>query len=210
MPTTSILWDDALGRYRDAGTGRMVGRARIRQSLDQSLVNVRRLTDSLAIDLRAGRISLLDWRTEMRDVIKQVTLASHELAVGGRAQMTPADFGAVGRRVRTNYAYLERWVADIASGLPVDGRMEVRAAMYVAHGRVTFAAVQQEQLRHRGFDEIRSILSPAEHCAECIAEAERGFIPIGQEVPIGSRQCLANDKCRVEYRNSRTGQTVAA
>lgn len=197
-------------RYRDPETGRFISRAAVRRALEESLTNLERLTDTLASDLRAGRISLLDWRQEMRGVIKQVHMAAAELAKGGRAQMTLADYGRAGQQIRRQYDYLEAWVEQIKAGLPVDGRMEPRAAQYLRSARVAYLAHQQAAFRQQGFDQTRSKLHPAEHCAQCIDEAERGWVSIGAEVPLGQRQCRANDRCTLEFRNSQTGEVLAA
>lgn len=204
----SVTWDANAFRFRR--DGRFIARATVRLELEKSLANLTKLTDSLAGDLRSGRISLMDWRQEMRDIIKVTQMAAHEIASGGREQMTPADYGRVGQRTRVQYEYLEKWTFQIASGRPLGPELESRSRQYLTAGRVAFLAHDQRNMQTRGFDEIRSVLHPAEHCAECIAEAARGFVPIGEHIAIGSRQCLGNDQCTAEYRNSQTGQILAA
>ncbi len=193
-------------RYRDPTTGRYITRAAVRTALEDSLTNVERLTESLADDLREGRIGLAEWRSEMRDVIKQVHLMARQVAVGGRAQMTPADNGAVGQAVRQQYRYLEAWTEQIKGGRSLN-ELESRSAQYLRSARTSFFKHEASVNEDAGFDEIRSILHEAEHCAECIAEAARDWVPIGSHVPIGERTCRHNDRCTTEYRNSETGQT---
>ena len=38
------------------------------------------------------------------------------------------------------------------------------------------------------------------NCDECVSEAARDWVPIGEEVPIGERQCLTHCHCSLEYR----------
>jgi len=197
-------------RYRDHETGRFVSRVAVRRTFEESLVNVERLTDSLADDLRAGRISLLEWRERMREAIKFSQMAALELTTGGRAQTTQADYGRAGQQIRRQYAYLEAWVEQIKAGLPIDNRMEPRAASYLQSALVSHRTHQRAALQAQGFDQIRSIRHPGESCAQCIAEEARGFVPIGQHVPIGQRQCLNHDNCTEEFRNSQTGEVLAA
>lgn len=208
MPDRTF-WDAEAGRYRDVG-GRFITRASVRQALEESLANLQRRTDGLQADLRAGRISLTEWREEMRTTIKQTQMAAGELAVGGRAQMTQSDYGRVGQAVRRQYGYLEAWVEQIKAGLPFDGRMEARAKQYLQAARGQYVGLEMRAMVARGYDEVRNILHPAEHCAECIAEADRGFVAAGSLIPIGARTCRANDRCTLEFRNSRTGEVVAA
>jgi hypothetical protein len=197
-------------RYRDPETGRFVSRAAIRRALEESLTNLERRTDGLQDDLRAGRISLDAWREEMRLIIKQTHMAALELAAGGRAQTTQAQYGRAGQQIRRQYAYLEAWVEQIKAGLPIDNRMEPRAASYLKSALVAHRTHQRAAFQAQGFDQIRSIRHPGESCAECIAEEARGFVPIGQHVPIGQRQCLNHDNCTEEFRNSQTGEVLAA
>lgn len=210
MPSPTILWDTLVGRYRFRASGRFVPRKAIREAIEDSLANLERRTDSIQADYRAGRISLDVFREEMRDTIKFSQMAAQELAKGGRAQMTPADYGRAGQQIRVQYAYLDGWVADLAGGAPADAKMEGRAHQYLRAARTAFIAAETETFQGRGFDQIRTILHDAEHCAECIAEAARGFVPIGEHTPIGSRVCRSNDACTAEYRNSRTGEVLAA
>lgn len=171
----------------------------MRRTLEQSLANLTRKTDSLADDLRAGRLSLNAWRDEMRQVVKQVSLASHELAVGGREQMTQADYGAVGQKVRREYAYLDRWAAQLEAGLPVSGG---RAKQYLLAGRTAYLKEESQQLERAGYDLVKSVLHVAESCAACITEASLGYIPVRQMILPGQRTCLSNCRCTLVYARS--------
>lgn len=201
MPAPKLAWDAATGRFRRSD-GRFVPRPAVRRALEESLANLTRLTDTLADDLRAGRISLLEWRAEMRETIKHVQMAASELAHGGRAQMTQSAYGAVGQRVRQQYAYLERWVAEIRAGLPIDGRMEARATLYLRAARASYLTVESEQMAERGRGLVCNVLHASESCAECIAESDKGFVPVGQLSVPGSRTCLGNCRCTLQYRAS--------
>lgn len=216
MARPSLTWDARARRYRDA-RGRFLAPGQALRSLERDLVGLRLRSDQLATDLRSGRISLEAWRIEMKRMVKHVHLGAATIAKGGRQQMTPADYGRVGQRVRAQYAYLEGWVAEIAAGrAPLDGRLTSRARLYLAAGRPTYVAVREADLRRAGFDEERSVLTlavsgkPIEHCDQCPIEERKSWQALGTMVPLGDRQCGVSDKCRVEFRNSRTGEVVAA
>lgn len=185
-------------RYRDPDTGRYLSRTTVRRALEQSLANLVRRTDALADDLRAGRISLNTWREEMRLTIKQTQMAAAEVANGGRAQMTQADYGRVGQQVRRQYEYLENWVREIQNGSPIDGRIEGRARQYLRAARSSFLALEGERMNERGYF-ARNVLSPAEHCAECLAETAKGLVPISHLTLPGHRTCRGNCKCFLLY-----------
>jgi hypothetical protein len=194
MPDPLLIWDAASGRYRDTASGRFLSRAAVRREVDASLANVVKLTDTLADDLRAGRISLNQWREEMRDVIKAAQMGPSAIAAGGYDQMTQADFGRVGQRIRREYQYLEQWVEQIKGGLPIDNRMESRSRQYIRSGRTTFLALESQDMAERGFW-ARNVTRAGEHCAECLAEEAKGLVPVNQLKPIGQRQCLGNCNC---------------
>lgn len=204
----AIRWDPGSRRYRDP-RGRFVSRQQVREGLDAVLDASDREMGRLSQRPRDGAISLADWEAGMMRQIKITHLAAAVLERGGWQQMTPADFGRVGRQIRDEYARLRNFAAQIASGAqPLDGTLLRRARMYGQAGRGTFYRLAQQSWSERGFDEERSILNPADHCPGCLSQAALGWQPLGQMIPIGQRDCLSNDRCDVEYRNSATGETV--
>lgn len=192
-------WNEASGRYITAN-GRFVPQASVRRALDGALQRAQTRFVGIANDLRESRISLTEWERRMREAVKDVHLYSAAAARGGWAQMSAADFGRVGRIVRDQYTFLNRFAADIASGAPLDGRFLQRVELYAQSGRRTFHLTERFLARARGMTEERSVLHPAEHCAVCVAEAARGWVPIGQLIPIGERTCLSRDQCSLEFR----------
>lgn len=203
-----FTWDRRSQRYRGPD-GRFVSSSQIRSVLDRTLANTRDRIEDLAYQLQRGDVSIDQWLVEMRSAVKDVQLYSTALAKGGWAQMTQADFGRVGRIVRDQYVYLDRFVADIMAGYPLDGRFIRRASMYVESGRRTYYDVLDRLMVDRGFDQERSRLNPADHCDECVWQDRLGWQKIGDMIPIGERTCLSNCKCFKQYRNSTTGQVIA-
>lgn len=192
-------FDPRTGRYR-APNGRLVPRAEIRDAVDRAIAALRRQASDVTAQLRAGTISVDEWETAMRQVVKDTHLLNMVASRGGWDQMTQADFGRVGQIVRTQYNYLGGFAAEIGAGIqPLDGRVTVRAQMYADMGRATYETDQRVQQRALGASEERSILHPADHCDDCIAEAAKGWQPIGTLIPIGERQCLSNCACTFMY-----------
>lgn len=203
------LWNDKTAQYINARTGRFVPRSEIRAQLDKVIDASTEAMRGLSQQLRDGAINLADWQMGMMQQIKTTHLAGAAMQRGGWQQMTQADFGRVGRIVRAEYRFLGQFANEIASGkVKLDGRLLVRASQYGQAGRETYLTFWGLEGDKRGFDEERSILNPAEHCQDCIDQAAKGFQPRGQMIPIGRRQCRANDKCSVELRNSVTGEVI--
>jgi hypothetical protein len=205
--TPQFGWNEQAQRYvRLDGSFRFVAGAEVRATLDVVIERSKERIADVSQRLHAGQISVADWQRAMMMEIKSIHTASAAAAAGGWAQMTPALWGATGRLVRDEYAYLRDFVRQIASGEQrLDGDFLRRARMYGDAGRGTYHALETRLMRNRGWDEEASVLGVADHCQGCLDEAARGFVPIGSLVPIGDRQCRSNCKCRKKYRNSISG-----
>lgn len=204
---TGFRWNETTQRYIGPD-GRFVSRQRVRLAIDQAISKKSGEIRALADELRRGTISLDAWSARTRELVKDVNLYSAAAARGGWAQMTPADYGLVGRAVKEQYAYLDRFAGEIYAGLPLDGRFLARAALYAKSGRTLYAKIIDAAMQDGGFDEERNILSPADHCGGCLMQTRRGWVPRGSLVPIGQRTCLANCQCFIQYRRSSDGMIV--
>lgn len=195
----NFRWNPFALRYVD-DRGRFVSRADVRRAIDFAIRSQQRLMRRLAQDVRAGRITIQQWQRGMRAALKDIHIYSAAAARGGFAQLTARDYGGIGARLRTQYTYLDRFAGEIEAGLPLDGRFQQRVELYAESGRSTYHEFDRREHQRGGFTEEHSFLGIADHCDECVAEEERGWVPIGELVPIGSRQCLGRCHCRIEYR----------
>lgn len=125
------VWEEASRRFRGPD-GKFVSKATM-QSLRDTMVDasVQRVTD-LTGQLTRGEIDIDAWRTAMRAEVKQVHIIEYLIGRGGRAQMTPRDWGRIGAEVRKQYAYVERLIIERASGVVSDAELTARARMYPA------------------------------------------------------------------------------
>jgi hypothetical protein len=197
-----IRWDASLGRFRNS-RGQLISAVQVRAELDKSLVASANRAKALGAELRSGRMSLVAWRLEMRAIVKDVNLRSAALAKGGWNQMGHADFGAVGAIVKKEYQFLEQWTEEIKGGLPLDGRLNTRSALYAAAGRTTFHQVQSEEMDKLGFTEESNQLHPADHCNgpdSCQEQTDRGWVAIRTLLIPGTRICGRNCRCSLAYR----------
>jgi len=199
MPKPTYRWNAVAGRYI-APNGRFVALSEIRRYLDLTLdANERRIV-GLGQQLRERSITLAEWQIGMRDALKDIHLASSALARGGWAQMSQADFDAVSDKLAFQYDRLQRLSKQIENGLPLDGRFRRRTELYAQSGRVTYHEALRQEMAIRGMKEERSVLASADHCSECVSEAGRGWVPIGDLVTIGERICKSNCRCTVDFR----------
>lgn len=195
-----FTWSEQAGRFRD-DRGRFVPEARIRSGVDALVDAASTKAVALAQGVREGRISTEAYQRGMFEIIKDVHIAAGLAAYGGKGAMTPAKWGYLGARLKEQYAYARRMTGEMVDGKqPLNGRLDVRAAMYAEAGRVTYELVRLRQEQARGRTECRNLLHALESCRECIEITGRGWILIEAMPPIGSRTCLVRCKCTLEYR----------
>lgn len=199
MNPSRYKWNRVAGRYIGPD-GRFVSFAEVRRFLDGTLDSYEARVMSLGEGLRDRRITLAEWQVGMRDAVKNIHLMSGSLARGGWAQMSPADYGRVGQTLRFQYDRLRNFAREIERGLPLDGRFMRRHMLYAQSGRVSFTAALRQEMALRGMTEEKSILARADHCVECVEQANKGWSPIGTLVNIGERICKSNCRCHLIFR----------
>jgi hypothetical protein len=199
MPSpSSYSWNEIAGRYRGAD-GKFVSFEKIRTYLDHALDSNEARVASLASQLRNRQITLAEWQMAMRDTIKDIHLASSALARGGWAQMSDADYAKVAEKIEFQLMKLNQFALQIEKGLPLDGRFARRTTLYAQSGRVTYHESLRNEMALRGYTLEKSVLASSDHCSECVSEAAKGFVPIGELILIGERICRSNCRCHVEF-----------
>lgn len=159
----------------------------------------------------AGQITITQWELEMQRLVRVAHNGADILARGGR------ELGFFERifdwfrrqgEVRRQFDYLRAFAEEIRAGtfdpeslLP---RVEARARMYANAARATYEQGRAREAGRRGYTEKRRILAPAEHCPDCIEQAQLDWVDINDPrvtgVADGSTRCLTNCKCSIEYR----------
>ena len=189
-----------LGAYRNLSTGRIVPRSQIITELENVAKVSRANMRSLSERLIAKQITIAEWQTRMAAEIKTVHVTQAAAAKGGWAQMSQADWGHVGYKVREQYKYLQGFANDIASGKqPLNGRVLARAEQYGKSGHGTFESVRGRVATSKGLTRQRRVQHSQEGCAGCKTVASLGWQPIGSLPPIGSQECRSNCLCSDEY-----------
>lgn len=201
-----FTWDAPSGRYRGAG-GRYVTHAQIRAWLDSALDSAGERMAALSAQLQAGTIDTITWQVRMAREVKNVQLYSAATAKGGWAQLSAADLGRVGQSVRAQLEYLNRFAREIRTkAQPLDGRFLARTRLYAQSGRQLFHRTERIEMEVRGYDQERNVRYPGDSCTGCVQQTARGWVQIGALVPVGQRDCKGNDRCRIQYARSATGE----
>ena len=158
---------------------------------------LQKLTNSL-ID---GDITTAHWAVEMKEQVRNLHSSLGQLAHGGKSQMGPKQLGGMGAAIRDQNKYLNAFINEVENGLTLDGTVRARAGMYADAGWVTYERGIAMREKAAGMTEERSVLEEgAAHCDGCLVEAARDWVPIGELIPVGDRDCQAGDRCSFEYR----------
>jgi hypothetical protein len=150
-----------------------------------------------------GTVELSEFHLAMRTEIKSSLINNVAAAKGGYAQLSQSDYGRIGNEVKRQYRFLDNFVTELYSGggvKPGSQGFLARVQLYFNTSRTFYYKFDREAQEEAGMSEERNLLHPAEHCDECLAMTDMGWVPLGTLVPIGERECVGNDRCTMEYR----------
>lgn len=194
-------WNPVDRRYHWRVNGHPVPPSTVRAALDSAIERSAYDMGALAARLEDGTITIHKWRKGMAQSMRVMHSASAAAGRGGWHQMSPADWGRVGARMRQQYRYLDRFAAQLANGEQrLDGSFRVRCGMYAEASRGTYEETRRQLEREGGMEEERRILHALESCGDCLNYAFQGWQPIGTLPEIGDSQCRVNCKCTFDYR----------
>lgn len=200
----SFWFNKLLGRYINASTGRMVAEKtvlRVGEAFTEKHVapRIKDLTERMI----KGKIDLASWQERMAKELKNSYIVNLTLGKGGRNNLTPADWGRIGGRLKYEYRHLEGFAQDIKAGKLSEGQIIFRANMYADGARSAYYDGRTAAMGEAAYDLERRFLGAAEHCEDCLAYAAQGWVPIGSlPEPGDGSVCRNNCKCTKEYARS--------
>jgi hypothetical protein len=164
MTSVAWEWDASRKRYVYVETRRALSRRR-EAALRHAFASTQRdWADDAAAQLANGNWTIQKWEREARERIKLVHLAEYMFGHGGKATMTQADYGRVGRMIRTQYDYLHRFALDIVGGEYSEARVSARLTQYFHAGTLSF-----ERGRLETYAGLLLPCLPADGGTECLA-----------------------------------------
>jgi hypothetical protein len=209
--TPTFTYSATSNRYRDTSTGRYVPQAAVRAALDTVIEASTEQVRAASLRLQAGQLAVADWQRQMAAEMKVQHLAAAASARGGWAQLSQADLGWTGQRLRSQYQYLQGFAQQVADGTqPLDGRFLRRAEMYAEASRGTAREMERRIARQSGATEERRNLGAADHCGTCLDQAARGWQPVGTLNAIGNSECRTKCRCWFSSRTVAATETQAA
>lgn len=206
VATALFLYDPARRLYKSLRTGRYLTVKEVRAVVDAVIDGYQADIVAIAARLQAGELGLSEWQVQTAQAIKALHVATAVAANGGFNNMSPADWGYVGSAVKKQYAFLQGFADDIASGkqLVQSGSLLARTKLYAQAARGTYTQMERRREKFAGQTEERRVLGAADHCPDCVALANKGWQPIGTLPAIGQDSiCLANCHCEFDYQINR-------
>lgn len=195
-----MKWNKAKAEYNDTPA------RRVRTSAEHVARRIAAEMRREAEHLVAERITAAEFAVRMRGHVKRAHLAQSLLATGGKANQSAGTKGALGNLLKKQYAFLAGFVTEIDNGTLSDAQIIARAQLYGAATLQTFESQRRRVKKDAGFTQERNVLDDAEHCRKspkapgCLEETARGWVEIGTLSLPGSRTCLVNCKCLLEYK----------
>lgn len=200
MLDQSYGYDRASMRFRDLSTGRFVPERTVRDAVDRTADLASRRMGEAAARFRAGEITSAEWLRQHLELVKQSQIAAALAAYGGRANMDAQKWGYVGYRIREQFAYSRKMVADVLDGRQrLNGRLDSRARQYGQAARAAYENHRRRASAESGIAFEQNHLHASESCQSCRDQSARGRVPIGTLIPVGSRTCRASCRCTLTY-----------
>lgn len=181
----------------------------------------------------AGALTLAEWQDRLLATIKNLHLSFAIVGVGGRVNLppqqlirtreaVPGDMLAIvtlADLIAYQFGRARRFASDIEDHnerANTDEKIERRARMYATAGYPTYQMLLGIAALIAGFTEELNVLSIAEHCKseagdpveDCPTQTDKGWVTIGELVPIGLRLCSFNCLCSTKYRDDAGRESV--
>lgn len=198
-----FTWDPTSQRYRNNETGRYVSRRDILRLLEEQTNQADALLGALTAAFFEGAIAAAVWADQMQSELRRLHSQNRALAAGGWDRMTLRDWGAVGGRLRDDYARVQRLATEIRNGTVTLPQALNRVNGYVGNGRVQFWNAERERRRAEPGQAVVEIryLGAAEHCDSCVEYYDRGWCMAGQLPSPGvDSECSTHCRCTLEHR----------
>lgn len=183
------------GRFRDLETGQFVPRSRVLLELDREIARTSTRLQGITRLMIGQQIDLPEFQIRFAEELKMAHLRLAAFGAGGREQLTPQHFGYVGQTLKQEYAYLDGFARDLATGRLTESQVLARASMYAESIAQSFHRSEQQTKSRDGFLGKRSLDVGAYHCPSCPAYATSTFIPAAEIVPVGVN-CECRRRCR--------------
>jgi len=202
------LYDPETERYTNIVTGHTLTEKQLRLYVfnvsNQASLRMKKSTQQLI----AGVILLAAWYEEMHSLMSALYHTIFLLSIGGFLFEDNTARNIFYLLVLPQFGRLDNFERQLETGIQkLDGRAMSRAGLYGSYGNGLWQNIGLDRSRKKGLTEARRVLGPTEtHCHDesdrpgCWELWKRGWMPIGEMVPIGDAACYSNCQCHIKYR----------
>jgi hypothetical protein len=115
MPKPLYTWEPKTRRFRK-NDGTFISPAKMTALRTEFLKIEQDRNADLAKRLFAKEITISQFEAEFKDGLNRVYAVQYMAAKGGRKQMTPSDWGALGAQLKKQYKYVDGFALKLAAG----------------------------------------------------------------------------------------------
>lgn len=193
-------YDRNSGRYRDE-KGRFLSQASVEKLVDARIDKLDASLKRITRMLSDGNITLDQWEASVREAIKGAHIQAAIVGYGGKDKMGSGEYGRIGQRLRSEYAYLQSFALDLLEQRVSAPMAFARIGLYAQSVRGSYWQGTELRKQQQGYGLMERILdAQAKHCADCLRYAAQGRVSIGTLPLPGQRcECGARCKCSVRY-----------
>lgn len=181
--------------YNHIGDERTVLRLRALEELRiQTREEIRILTRNFA----QGQLDQAAFTERLQSTLRNSALTSAILGVGGVGNLSPNVLEAMERQLTRQFKQLDGLIDEVAQrGMTRQDQTRFLRLGDSAYRMSTVARQQStlDDLADQGPLEEKRVLGGSDHCADCVAYAEEGWVPAGTLPPPGTRS-VCGDNCR--------------
>jgi hypothetical protein len=201
---TTFLFDKAQRRYLFADTNELVPAPLLRQWIDDASVAAETDFRTVTEKFVRGEIDFDQWRTLLRQLMRDGHNGVSLIAFGGLAQMTADAWSASADELRFQNGKLNELFLRVSTGQkPLDGRLVANAGMYAQSIWQTHENLVRRREAFAGLTaERRVVAGDAWTCEDCQAEHDKGWSPIGSLKRIGDTSCVSKCRCFFVYKRT--------
>lgn len=190
-------WDSRLRNYVSVATGRMVKRREISDLLRSVVDEAGQTMKEFGRLAANGEISPREFYEAMQLTVRQAYNASAALAKGGWGQMTQADWGMNGYRLRLEYENLRNFAQALEAGEVSEAQAGARAKLYADSAFGRYWEIRHEAEKNAGTQRARIKTAGDDRVCEtiCRPEEKKGWQPIGEiKVPPMHAGCRCDEE----------------
>lgn len=195
-----IGYNPRAGRYVDLETGRFIDHEEVFGVVDQAVETFKTNAQDFIIGAIAAQVAVEVVQRFLMQEVKLGYIQTYVAGRGGRALMTPRDWGIVGRVIRDKYDFVQNFMRDIAGGRISEAELLARWDLYFENMVQGYWKGDQEAQIRAGKREMRRTLNSSVPCKDCPRYS--GFWAAIGELPLPTEQCECRARClcTVEYR----------